>query len=83
MTKKKYIVTQQEALAEVLRGLREISGYSQKEIANTLGISRSTYAYYELAKTLPSIFTLHKISEIFGVSLEEVIEASHSADPVF
>ncbi len=38
------------SLGERLRALREKEGLTQKQVANYLQLSRSTYTYYELEK---------------------------------
>lgn len=56
-----------------LRFFRKEDGSTQQEIANILGIDRSTYAYYELGKTEPSIKKLCKLAELFEISLDTLI----------
>lgn len=53
-----------------IRILRENNNYSQREIAEYLGIDRSTYACYELGKTSPSVEVLVALSELYLVSCE-------------
>ena len=61
-------------MGNLLRDLREYSlGVSQSEIAGMLHIDRSTYSNYELGKTEPSIANLKRLSEIFGVSCDELV----------
>ncbi len=61
-------------MGNVLRDLREYSlGVSQSEIAGMLHIDRSTYSNYELGKTEPSIANLKRLSDIFGVSCDELV----------
>ena len=48
-----------------IRILRENNNYSQREIAEYLGIDRSTYACYELGKTSPSVEVLVALSELY------------------
>lgn len=60
-------------LGKKLKEMRETAGYSQQRLASLLGVTRSTYTYYELGKTMPNIFTLHMIAEIFEVALEDFL----------
>lgn len=53
-----------------LKELREQTGLSQYELAPLLGIGRATYANYEIEKTQPTIETLCKIADFYGVSLD-------------
>lgn len=57
-------------IAEQLKQLRHQAGYSQAHLAYLLGICRSTYAYYECGKTLPDIYCLKHLANIFGVTLD-------------
>ena len=56
-----------------LKGLRESKNLTQKEIASKLNIDRSTYAYWESAKTEPSIKHLIKLSKIYNVTIDYLI----------
>lgn len=57
-------------LRQKLKILRENNNYSQRQVAEFLGVDRSTYAYYELGKTTPSIDVLVALSELYHVSCE-------------
>ncbi len=61
------------SLAERLRVYREQCGFSQQQIANNLRIHRATYSYYELGRTEPSVENLIKLSQIFNVTIEELL----------
>lgn len=54
----------------MLKKIRLLCGYSQADVANALGISRSTYTYYERGKSLPDIVTLVALTRIFGIPPE-------------
>ena len=56
-----------------LRKLRESSGYTQQQVADSLNIDRSTYAYYESGKTKPDIDTIMKLSKIFNVHYTQLL----------
>lgn len=58
-----------------LRKLRkEKTKYSQGQIAEMLGISRSTYTYYETGKTEPSYDSLRHICEILDVDYNTILD---------
>ncbi|MCI9575424.1 MAG: helix-turn-helix transcriptional regulator [Clostridiales bacterium] len=57
-----------------LRQLRKERGFTQQQIANVLGINRSTYSYYETGFTSPDIPTLLILVKIFHVTLEEFFQ---------
>ncbi|MBQ9679711.1 MAG: helix-turn-helix transcriptional regulator [Ruminococcus sp.] len=48
--------------------------YSQTQIAKLLHLERSTYTKYECGVTKPSIQTLRKLKELFGVSYDELLD---------
>lgn len=54
--------------------LRKEAGYSQKQVAEALGVSQVTYVYYELGKGIPSISELSKLSNLFKVSVDELVK---------
>ena len=46
---------------------RKQCGYTQAQLANKLGISRSTYANYESGNRSPDFETLERISDILNL----------------
>jgi transcriptional regulator with XRE-family HTH domain len=60
-------------LHERLRELRTKFGYTQNQIAKLLNIDRSTYAYYETGKTRPDVATLLVLSQIYNLSISELL----------
>lgn len=68
-------------VAERIKNLRQACGFSQQQIANALGIERSTYAYLENGKTHLYFDDAIRIAQIFGVSLDAL--AGKSDDALF
>lgn len=62
-------------LSQMLKKLRENNGYTQKQIADALNIERSTYTYYETGKTRPDINAIIKLSKLYNISFEELLES--------
>lgn len=60
-------------LAENLRILRERANLKQQNIADVVGIKRSSYAYYETGKSSPKIDALIKIAKLYNVSVDEIL----------
>ena len=60
-----------EPLADKLKRFRLQSGFTQRNVAEVLSVSRSTYTYYELGRTSPDPATLNRIAKLFNVSVEE------------
>ena len=56
-----------------LRKFRKENGYSQSHIANVLGIERSTYTYYETGKTVPVIFDLMRLADLYDSSMDDLL----------
>ena len=54
--------------------LRKTRGISQEELANLLLISRQTVSQWENDQTVPSIDNLLRLKEIFGVSVDELMQ---------
>lgn len=57
-------------LAERLKEKRAKKKFTQKDVAELLGISQSTYAYYESGRNEPDLETLKKIADIYETSLD-------------
>ena len=64
----------------MLKKLRLICGYSHEDVAKTLGISRPTYTYYELGKTVPDVVTLIALGRIYGIQPEFFLHPEEFTD---
>jgi len=60
-------------LGNRLRYLRKTLNLTQSELANKLGITRGTYAHYEIGKREPDYETLQKIADFFEVSTDYLL----------
>ena len=58
-----------------LRQCRRNAGLSQKQVAEALGVERSTYAYYETGTTRPSCEMVIKLSKVFNVHYSVFMDA--------
>ena len=61
-------------LNQRLKHFRTTSGLTQQQVADVLGLDRSTYAYYESGKTTPDIKSVNKLLKIFNISYYELME---------
>jgi transcriptional regulator with XRE-family HTH domain len=61
-------------IGENLKLLRKRKQFSQEEIANELGLTRSSYSGYENGVAEPNLVNLIKFSEYFNISLDKLIK---------
>ena len=62
-------------ITEIIKKLRNSCNYTQKQVADKLGVDRSTYAYYESGRIKPDIDTIMKLSTIFNVHYTQILES--------
>jgi len=60
-------------LAEKIKKRRAMKDWSQEELAEKIGKSRSYIAYIEQSRRIPSTKTLHDIAEAFGVKVATLL----------
>lgn len=53
--------------------LRKQKGFSQEELANRLNVSRQTISKWEVGESTPDMEKLVAISDLFEVSLDELV----------
>lgn len=68
--------------AEKLTELRRQKGWSQEELGEMLGVTRQTISKWELGSTTPEMEKLAAISEIFGISTDELIRGIAPENPI-
>ncbi len=61
---------------EILRMLREKQGYSQKQLADVLHVSKNSVSHYELGGCMPSIEVIESIADVFDVSIDYLLGRS-------
>ena len=57
----------------IFKSLRQASGYTQQELADKLGISRSRIGMYETGAREPDFETLEIIADFFNVSTDYLL----------
>ncbi len=62
------------SLGNSLFQARKASGFSQEEVAEKLGVSRQTISKWELDETLPDICQSKRLSKLYHVTLDELID---------
>lgn len=61
-------------LGNKIQNLRKKANFSQEQLAEKLDVTRQTISKWELEETTPDIKQAKKLSEIFQVSLDELLE---------
>lgn len=67
-------------LQEKLKELRKQSGLTQEQTAEKLSVSRAAIARWETGKGIPDISNLIAISELFEISLDELIKGDSKVE---
>ena len=62
------------SLGSSLMNARKKCGLSQEKVAEKLGVSRQTISKWELDETLPDIRQAKKLSALYHVTLDELID---------
>ena len=58
---------------ENLKNAREKRGLSQKEVAEGIGVAKSTYSLYESGNREPNVQTIKKIADLLNVSADDLL----------
>ena len=66
---------------ENIRNLRIDSGYTQKNVAEYLGISQNTYSQYEIGVLNYPVDALIKLADLYGVSVDYLLGRTNSKTP--
>lgn len=61
-------------LVDNLYILRKAHGYTQQKISDKLNISRQAYSNYETSKRTPDLDLLVRLSQIYGISLDDLVK---------
>jgi transcriptional regulator with XRE-family HTH domain len=56
-----------------LKTARERKGLSQNEVAEKIGVAKSTYSLYESGNREPNVQTIKKISDVLSVSADTLL----------
>ena len=58
---------------ENLKCAREKKNMTQKEVADSIGVAKSTYSLYESGNREPNVQAIKKISDVLNVSADELL----------
>ena len=67
-----------ENFASNLSRLRKYNKMSQQELANKLSYSDKAISKWELGDNIPDVMTLHRIAELFNVTVDDLIKPNVS-----
>ena len=65
-------------IGEYLSGLRKYYKITQGELASRLGVTRQSVSKWETGAAIPDIEILMKLSEIYGISINDILKADIS-----
>ncbi len=65
--------------SEKLMELRRSRGWSQEQLGERLGVTRQTVSKWELGETTPEMEKLSAMSELFGISLDELVKGENAS----
>lgn len=60
--------------SQKIKSLRLANNYSQKEVAEGVGISQGTYSGLESGKNAPSLTTLQNLSDFYDESIDCLVQ---------
>ena len=63
-----------QIISRYLQLLRKNHNYTQEELAKKLDISRQAISKWETGTTLPDLEILLKISKLYGLTINEILE---------
>lgn len=68
--------------SQKLMELRKSRGWSQEQLGDKLGVTRQTVSKWELGQTTPEMEKLAAMSDLFGVSTDELIKGEAPRKPL-
>ncbi|WP_394911945.1 helix-turn-helix domain-containing protein [uncultured Robinsoniella sp.] len=74
---------QKRIFAKNLNYYIEMSGKQQREVANDLGLSPTTFNTWCVGKIVPGIGKIQKIADYFGIGKSDLVDDKLDSDPAF
>lgn len=62
-----------------VKELRTAAGMTQKALADQLGVTVSTVSKWEMGQRTPELERVFRMTLIFGVPIEEIVQRTESA----
>lgn len=69
-------------LADKIIEERKKNGWSQKELANKLGVSRQAVSKWESSGSIPDLQRILQMSELFGVTTDYLLKDEIEEEPL-
>lgn len=69
-------------IGQRLKQLRDEKGLKQADIAEVLGVSRTTYTQYETEKSEPDLATVTRLAEFFNTSVDYLLGNTNVRTPI-
>ena len=60
-------------ISQNLKDLRRLSGLTQEQVAQRVGLTRQAISSYESGRTQPDLDTLSRLAEVYGAELTDVL----------
>lgn len=70
-----------QVIAKNIASLRQASSMTQLELAEKLNYSDKAISKWERGESIPDVMVLKAIADLFGVTLDYLLEADHSEKP--
>ena len=67
---------------ENITKLRKHSGFSQEDVADKIGVTRQTIAKWEAGESVPDVIHCSDLAELFGVSLDDLVNTKWGKDGI-
>ena len=58
-----------------LREMRERAGLTLEDVGRVVGVGRGAVCYWEKGKSSPRIKVLDRLASLYGVSVQQILEA--------
>ena len=72
---------QEQNMSTMIASLRKAKGMTQAELADRLNVTDKAVSKWERGLSCPDIALLPKLAEIFGVSVDELMQVRETAVP--
>lgn len=73
LTKKKGVIMDYKNIGKFIADIRKEKGYTQKELANLIGVSDKTISKWECGNGIPDLSYMDSLCESLGISINELI----------